>query len=83
MLAAGLLILGRYNRFVSHSVMTGFLTGVVVNIIGGQVGDLTGFAAEGPNAVAKAADVLTHPGDVNVASLLSSRARVSRWTRRR
>jgi SulP family sulfate permease len=71
MVAAGLLRLGRYTRFVSHSVMTGFLTGVAVNIICGQLGDLTGFAAQGPNSVAKAFDVLTHPGDVNVASLLT------------
>ena len=36
MVAAGLLRLGRYTRFVSHSVMTGFLTGVAVNIVLGQ-----------------------------------------------
>jgi len=71
MVAAGLLKLGRYTRFVSHSVMTGFLTGVAVNIICGQLGDLAGFAAEGPNAVAKAFDVITHPSDVNMASLLT------------
>ncbi len=71
MVAAGLLRLGRYTRFVSHSVMTGFLTGVAVNIICGQLGDLTGFAAEGANALAKAFDVLTHPGDINVATLLT------------
>jgi sulfate permease, SulP family len=71
MVTAGLLRLGRYTRFVSHSVMTGFLTGVAVNIICGQLGDLTSFAAEGPNSVAKAFDVITHPGDVNVASLLT------------
>lgn len=71
MIAAGLLRLGRYTRFVSHSVMTGFLTGVAVNIICGQLGDLTGFAAEGPNSVAKALDLLTHPGDIKLASLLT------------
>ncbi|HWM03381.1 MAG TPA: SulP family inorganic anion transporter [Actinophytocola sp.] len=71
MVAAGLLKLGRYTRFVSHSVMTGFLTGIAVNIICGQLGDLTGFDAEGPNAISKAFDVLTHPGDINVASLLT------------
>jgi SulP family sulfate permease len=71
MVVAGLLKLGRYTRFVSHSVMSGFLTGVAVNIICGQLGDLTGFAAEGPNSVAKAFDVITHPGDVKVASLLT------------
>jgi len=71
MVAAGLLKMGRYTRFVSHSVMTGFLTGIAVNIICGQLGDLTGFAAEGPNAVSKALDVLTHPSEINVASLLT------------
>jgi SulP family sulfate permease len=42
MLAAGLLRLGRYTRFVSFSVMIGFLTGVAANIILGQIPDLTG-----------------------------------------
>ncbi|WP_426244528.1 SulP family inorganic anion transporter [Nocardioides sp. LHG3406-4] len=71
MVAAGLLRLGRYTRFVSHSVMTGFLTGVAVNILCGQFGDLAGYAAEGPNAVTKAFDVLTHLEDVNLESLLT------------
>ena len=47
MVVAGLLRLGRYTRFVSHSVMIGFLTGVAVNIILGQLADLTGVPAEG------------------------------------
>ena len=33
MIAAGILKLGRFTRFVSVSVMTGFLTGVATNII--------------------------------------------------
>ena len=47
MVAAGLLRLGRYTRFVSVSVLTGFLTGVAFNIIFGQLGDLLGAPAEG------------------------------------
>ena len=47
MVAAGILRLGRYTRFVSHSVMLGFLTGIAVNIILGQLPDLTGAPAEG------------------------------------
>ena len=62
MVAAGLLRLGRYVRFVSHSVMIGFLTGVAVNIVLGQIPDLTGAPAEGSFALAKAIDVVTHPG---------------------
>lgn len=71
MVAAGLLRLGRYTRFVSHSVMTGFLTGVAVNIICGQLGDLTGTTAKGANSLAKALDVITHPGSIDLASLLA------------
>ena len=47
MVAAGILRLGRYTRFVSHSVMIGFLTGVAVNIVAGQTPDLTGAESEG------------------------------------
>jgi SulP family sulfate permease len=43
--AAGLARLGRYTRFVSHSVILDFLTGVAVNIVAGQIPDLTGAAA--------------------------------------
>lgn len=71
MVGAGLLKLGRYTRFVSHSVMTGFLTGVAINIICGQLGDLTGVSAEGANSLAKALDVITHPGSIDLASLLA------------
>jgi SulP family sulfate permease len=71
MLAAGLLRLGRYVRFVSHSVMMGFLTGVAVNIVLGQVPDLTGASADGAFALAKAFDVVTHPDRIDVPSLLA------------
>jgi SulP family sulfate permease len=50
MVAAGLFRLGRYTRFVSLSVMLGFLTGVAANIVLSQVGDFTG--AEGSGGVA-------------------------------
>ncbi|GAA3716133.1 SulP family inorganic anion transporter [Terrabacter ginsenosidimutans] len=71
MVVAALFKLGRYTRFVSHSVMTGFLTGVAVNIICGQLGDLTGVSAEGANSLAKAVDVITHPAGIDLASLLA------------
>jgi len=64
-----LLRLGRYTRFVSHSVMIGFLTGVAVNIVAGQIPDLTGAESEGRFAIAKAFNVLTDPSSINPVSL--------------
>jgi len=71
MILAGVLRLGRYVRFVSHSVMIGFLTGVAINIVLGQIPDLVGAPAEGPFALAKAFDVLTHLGSIDLPSLLA------------
>ncbi|WP_420810936.1 SulP family inorganic anion transporter [Desertimonas flava] len=70
MLLAGLLRLGRYARFVSHSVMIGFLTGIAVNIVCGQLADLTGSPSRGSTNVAKALHILVHPGQVHLPSLL-------------
>jgi sulfate permease, SulP family len=74
MFAAGLARLGRYTRFVSHSVMKGFLTGVAVNIVLGQIPDLTGADAKGSIALARAVDVLTHPASIDPASLATGLA---------
>jgi SulP family sulfate permease len=62
MVAAGLLKLGRYTRFVSHSVMTGFLTGVAVNILLSQLNYFTGVPSQGGPAIRRALHVITHPG---------------------
>jgi SulP family sulfate permease len=70
MVAAGLARLGRLTRFVSISVMLGFLTGVAVNVVLGQIPDLTGAPARGRFALAKALNVLTHPGRIHWQSLL-------------
>jgi SulP family sulfate permease len=69
MAAAGLLRLGRYTRFVSLSVMTGFLTGVAVNIVFGQIPTLTGASANGSFALARALDILTSPSRIGIPSL--------------
>jgi sulfate permease, SulP family len=69
LLAAGLARLGRYTRFVSYSVMIGFLTGISVNIVCGQISDLTGAPAQGAFPLAKAVDVISHPGTIDLASL--------------
>jgi SulP family sulfate permease len=51
--------------------MIGFLSGVAVNIIAGQLPDLTGAPAEGSVALAKAWDVITHPTSISGPSLLT------------
>ncbi|TFB84011.1 SulP family inorganic anion transporter [Cryobacterium algoricola] len=53
MIAAGVARLGRYTRFVPHSVMVGFLSGIGANIIFGQIPDLFGAQATGQFALAK------------------------------
>jgi SulP family sulfate permease len=58
MLIAGLLRLGSYLRFVSNSVMTGFITAIGVNIVLGQLGDLTGYDATGDGRISRALDVV-------------------------
>ena len=57
-LLAGVLRAGSILRFVSDPVMTGFLNGVAVLIILGQLGELTGYRSTFSNAVARALDLL-------------------------
>lgn len=71
LVAAGIMRLGRYTRFVSYSVMIGFLSGIAVNIACGQIADLTGAPAQGAFPLAKAVDVVIHPGNIDLASLLT------------
>lgn len=65
MLIFGLLKLGFLTRFISNSVMTGFLTGIAVNTILGQVSDLTAYNSDAPNRVFRAIDTFLHPSQIN------------------
>lgn len=70
MLAFGLLKLGFLVRFISNSVMTGFLSGLGVLTILGQVGDITGYYSEAPNKVFKTIDTfLFHWREIDPATL--------------
>ena len=71
LVGAGIARLGRYTRFVSYSVMIGFLSGISVNIVCSQIADLTGAEAHGAYPLAKAIDVLTHPSAIDLPSLLT------------
>ncbi len=68
--AAGLLRLGFLVRFVSNAVMIGFLNGVAVLIILGQLGDLTGYDSPYSNRVAQALDLVLHMDQAHVATTL-------------
>ena len=70
MVVAGLCGLGRLTGFVSHSVMTGFLTGVSVNILLGQLDALTGTRPEGSLAIVQAWHVLRSPGTWDVPTVV-------------
>ena len=69
MLAAGLLRLGTVLRFVSNAVMVGFINAVGVNIVLGQLANLTGYAAGGSNRVIRAVHTVLSPGQLHWASL--------------
>jgi SulP family sulfate permease len=68
-LLCGLFGLGRLTRYISFSVMTGFVTGIAVVLGLSQLPTVTGIDADGSNTLSKAFDVLTHPGDIDVASV--------------
>ena len=70
-LVLGLLKLGKFTQFISNTVMIGFLTGVAVLVILGQLGDLTGYDSESSSTVAQAVDTLLHPGQWDLPSLLT------------
>jgi len=70
--ALGLLRTGGLVRFVSNSVMRGFLTGVAVNIVLSQIAGLTGYSSSVQNKVVRLIDTLMHPGRMSGATLIVS-----------
>ena len=68
-LILGLLKLGKFTQFISNTVMIGFLTGVAVLVILGQLGDLTGYESEVSSTVVAAIDTIIHPGQWDWPSL--------------
>ena len=69
MLVAGLLRLGTVLRFVSNAVMVGFINAVGVNIVLGQLANLTGYAPDGPNRVVRALKTVLSPGQLHWQSV--------------
>jgi SulP family sulfate permease len=70
MIVAGALRLGSLLRFVSNAVMVGFINAVGVNIVLGQLGNLTGYTARGSNRVVRAIDTVLHPARLDGRSVV-------------
>ena len=69
MIGAGLAKLGRYTRFVSHSVMVGFLTGISVTMILSQIPTITATTSDAPTALTRFVDIVTNPGEIHLPTL--------------
>ena len=65
-LVAGVLRLGALVRFISNSVMTGFVTGIMVLLILSQVPNLVGYRGRSwGNDALTALEILAHPGGLD------------------
>lgn len=69
MVIAGVLRLGTLLRFVSNAVMVGFISAVGVNIVLGQLPNLTGYTADGSSRVVRAVNTLLAPSDLQWRSI--------------
>jgi MFS superfamily sulfate permease-like transporter len=72
---AGMLLLARVFKlgfladFLSRSALIGFLTGVGVQVAGGELAGLLGLPKEGHGALAQIASVFTRLGSIHLATL--------------
>lgn len=57
-----------FLRFVSNAVLTGFMNGIAVAIVLGQLGTLTGYTSDAGNRLAQTLDLLLHLNQVNIVT---------------
>jgi sulfate permease, SulP family len=69
MVVAGALRLGSVLRFVSNAVTVGFINAVGVNIVLGQLANLTGYASDQGSRLTRALDTVLHPGRLDGKSV--------------
>ncbi|GAA1780146.1 SulP family inorganic anion transporter [Agromyces lapidis] len=70
MLGLGLARLGSLVRFIPTAVLIGFVNAVAVNIILGQLANLTGYAGEGANRITRTLDTFAHLTSLHWPSLV-------------
>jgi SulP family sulfate permease len=71
LIAFGLLRLGRLTRFVSHAVMTGFLSGVAVVLVLDQSAPLVGAHPTGANEVTQFVNLVSHVREFHAPTMLA------------
>ena len=71
-LLLGVFKMGWITRYVSNAVLVGFMTGIAVLIILGQVPNLTGFESQYSNKLIASIDTLIHPGVWNWQTVIIS-----------
>lgn len=79
MLIFGLLKFGSIMSFVSNAVMTGFSTGIALQIIAGVLGDATGYKPDSGNTIGKFIDSLAHIGLWHPAAAAVAAGTVAVW----
>ncbi|MGW5862845.1 SulP family inorganic anion transporter [Streptomyces sp. NPDC055239] len=79
MLLMAVLRLGAVMSFVSNAVMTGFSTGIALQIITGVLKDATSYKPQGHNRLYQLGDWLVHIGDWQLAATLVALATIAVW----
>ncbi|MFF0814866.1 SulP family inorganic anion transporter [Rhodococcus sp. NPDC003318] len=79
MAVLGLLRAGSIMNFVSSAVMTGFTTGIAVQIVAGVLGDATGYDTDRHNTIAKIVDSIAHVGSWQGTTVAVTVATVAVW----
>ncbi|MER5948471.1 SulP family inorganic anion transporter [Streptomyces sp. NPDC001904] len=79
MLLMGALRLGAVMSFVSNAVMTGFSTGIALQIITGVLKDATAYKPQGHNRLYQLGDWLAHIGQWKLSAALVAIATIAVW----
>ncbi|WP_406059800.1 SulP family inorganic anion transporter [Streptomyces sp. NBC_01077] len=79
MLLMGVLRLGAVMSFVSNAVMTGFSTGIALQIVTGVLKDATGYKPQGHNRLHQLGDWIAHIGDWALGATLVAVATIAIW----
>lgn len=71
-LIMGMLRLGFLTRFISNTVVVGFLSGVAATIVISQLGELAGYQSEERHMLGRAFDLFSHPREIQLNAVLVS-----------